>query len=106
MSGLYNTKRWQTTRDRILNRDNYTCQMCGCFLVKGRTHPRAAVVDHKIPHRGDPELFWCGDDGLCAMCAKCHNSAKQNEENKGYSDRIGPDGFPVDCRHPFNVTSG
>ena len=100
---LYKTKRWQITRQRILKRDLYTCQMpgCGCGLTKGRTHPRAAVVDHKTPHNGDPELFWCPDEGLQSTCLRCHNRTKQAIEKRGYSDQIGVDGFPVDKRHPF-----
>ena len=100
---LYHTARWQTTRERILLRDKYTCQQCGCGLTIGRTHPRAAVVDHKTPHRGDPVLFFCPDDGLQAMCKRDHDRHKQGEEARGYSDRIGEDGFPVDRRHPFWV---
>ncbi len=99
----YNTARWKATRERILLRDLYTCQMpgCGCGLTTGRTHPRAAVVDHKTPHRGDPDLFWCGDDGLQSLCATCHNRLKQRLEAHGFSNQIGVDGFPVDKRHPW-----
>ncbi len=103
---LFHTGRWRVTRERILRRDLYTCQQCGVLLTDGKTHPRAAVVHHKIPHHGDADLFWCPDDGLEAVCAKCHNSEKQSEEIRGYSDRIGPDGFPVDSRHPFNRSGG
>ena len=100
---LYNTARWKATRQRILLRDHYTCQVCRCGLVSGRTHPRAAVVDHKIPHNGDAELFWCGDDGLQALCKRDHDSGKQGEESRGYSDRIGADGWPIDQAHPFHT---
>ncbi len=73
-SKFYGTKRWQITRQRILKRDLYACQMpgCGCGLTTGRTHPRAAVVDHQTPHHGDEELFWCPDDGLQSLCLRCH----------------------------------
>jgi 5-methylcytosine-specific restriction endonuclease McrA len=39
---------------------------------------RASVADHKVPHRGDAELFWKGE--LQSLCAHCHSSAKQREE--------------------------
>ena len=102
-SKLYNSKRWKATRERILKRDLYTCRMpgCGVGLTTGRTHPRAAVVDHKTPHNGDPELFWCPDEGLQSTCKKCHDRVKQAIEKRGFSDQIGVDGFPVDKRHPF-----
>ena len=101
-SPLFQTLRWKATRERILLRDKYTCKSCGCGLTGGRTHPRAAVVHHLIPHHGEAELFWCGDDGLEASCKRCHDSALQRSEARGYSDRIGVDGFPVDSRHPWN----
>jgi predicted kinase len=102
-SKLYNSKRWKATRERILLRDLYNCQMpgCGVGLTTGRTHPRAAVVDHKTPHNGDPELFWCPDEGLQSTCKKCHDRVKQAIERRGYSDQIGVDGFPVDKHHPW-----
>ncbi len=102
---FYKTKRWDITRQRILKRDLWTCQMpaCGCLLTTGRKHPRAAVVDHKTPHNGDPELFWCPDDGLQATCKKCHDRVKQAIEKRGFSDQIGVDGYPVDLRHPFHA---
>jgi hypothetical protein len=33
----------------------------------------ATVVDHIIPHTGDPELFW-DVDNLQGLCDPCHNS--------------------------------
>lgn len=99
---LYNTARWRHTRERILHRDNYTCQMCGCFVIKSNRHPRSGEVDHITPHQHDPELFWCDDDGLQTLCKRCHATEKQSQERNGYSDRIGPDGLPVDPAHPFN----
>ncbi len=101
-SPLFQTSRWKATRERILLRDNYTCQQCGCGLTVGRTHPRAAVVHHKIPHHGAPVLFWCDDDELEAVCKRDHDGELQGEEARGYSDRIGVDGFPVCSNHPFN----
>ena len=100
---LYHTQRWQATRERILLRDKYTCQQCDCGLTGGRTHPRAAVVHHLIPHHGEAELFWCDDDGLEASCKRCHDGTLQREEARGYSDRIGADGLPVDPAHPFHT---
>jgi 5-methylcytosine-specific restriction protein A len=32
----------------------------------------ATVVDHIVPHRGDPELFW-KEDNLQPLCASCHS---------------------------------
>ncbi len=100
---LYHTARWKATRKRILKRDLHTCQQCGCGLTDGKTHPRASVVHHKVPHHGDADLFWCADDDLEAVCKRDHDGALQQEEASGYSDRIGLDGWPVDARHPANT---
>ena len=102
-SPLFQTARWQATRERILLRDRYTCQQCRCGLTGGRTHPRAAVVHHLKPHHGEAELFWCADDDLESVCKRDHDNALQREETKGYSDRIGVDGWPVDPKHPFHT---
>lgn len=51
-------------------------------------HPRcrycgkaATVVDHKTPHKGDKALFWDRNNWQ-ALCAPCHNGAKQREERR------------------------
>nr|WP_246413968.1 HNH endonuclease [Martelella radicis] len=41
----------------------------------------AALVDHKIPHRGDQRLFWDRTNWQ-PLCHHCHNSAKQSEERR------------------------
>lgn len=55
------------------------------FLAR---HPRCArcneaarIVDHVIPHKGDPKLFW--DSGNWQpLCTSCHSGAKQREERR------------------------
>jgi len=59
----------------------------------------ASVVDHVEPHGGDPVKFWTGP--LQSLCKPCHDGDKRTEEIRGYSDRIGADGYPADRRHPF-----
>lgn len=71
-------RRWRETRQRILVRDLYACQMCG-VLVAGKGE---AQIDHKRPHNEDPALFWCSDDGLQTLCLPCHTSRKQGEERR------------------------
>lgn len=58
------------------------------------------VADHVTPHRGDPHLFWCGE--LQTLCADHHDITKQRAEHRGFSARVGPDGWPVDPDHPAN----
>ncbi|WP_145012336.1 HNH endonuclease signature motif containing protein [Pseudomonas oryzihabitans] len=43
----------------------------------------ATVVDHSTPHRGDMEIFWDRSRWV-SLCAHCHSSVKQKEENQQY----------------------
>jgi 5-methylcytosine-specific restriction protein A len=72
---------------------------CLCSEV-GRVTP-ATVADHHPPHGGDYNKFRTGP--LRSLCASCHNS---RSGERGYSDAIGADGYPIDARHPFNKTRG
>jgi 5-methylcytosine-specific restriction endonuclease McrA len=68
--------RWKQLREKVLLRDRYTCQMCGCIHIGKGT----AVVDHLRPHRGDAGLFW-DETNLQVLCkSPCHDSVKQAEE--------------------------
>jgi 5-methylcytosine-specific restriction protein A len=71
-----------------------TCRFCA---AKGITTP-AQVADHVTPHRGNSDLFWFGE--LQSLSWSCHSATKQQLEVSGFSKEIGPDGWPVDCRHP------
>ena len=57
------TRRWQTLRAAILERDGYRCASCG---TRGRLE-----VDHVKPVRTHPELAYCPDN-LQALCPACH----------------------------------
>jgi len=62
----------------------------------------ASVVDHRIPHKGDPVLFW-DESNWQSLCKSHHDSQKQREEMRGR--RItGYDihGNPLDPAHPWN----
>lgn len=61
----------------------------------------ATVVDHKVPHRGNDELFW-NPDNHQPLCAPCHNSAKQREEKSGVKPGCNADGIPLDSKHHWN----
>ena len=45
----------------------------------------AAVVDHLVPHKRDPGLFW--DRSNCSLCEPHHNHEKQRLERLGYASR-------------------
>jgi 5-methylcytosine-specific restriction enzyme A len=76
----YRTARWLALRLRILGRDHWTCQWPGCH--RSLAGKGMAVVDHKVPHRGDEARFW--DEGnLWALCKPCHDGAKARAERAG-----------------------
>lgn len=76
MSGLYNY-RWQQLRLHFL-RAHPLCVMCE---RRGRL-VAASVVDHVVPHKGNPVLFWDATNWQ-GLCASCHNSRKQMLEQPG-----------------------
>ena len=82
---------------RIYKNHNPLCAMC---YAKGRV-AAATVVDHKVPHKGDPVLFWDVQNWQ-ALCKTCHDQHKQAQERRGYSNEVAVDGWPTDQHHPSN----
>jgi len=79
----YNLKRWKLLRMAAFERDLFTCQ-CGCGTIEPDTSQ--LVGDHKIPHRGNPDLFW-DIDNVQTLTKPCHDRVKQAEEHRA---RVGP----------------
>jgi 5-methylcytosine-specific restriction enzyme A len=92
----YNTAAWKRLR-RVKLTENALCEPCLDIGVL----TFATVVDHKKPvsSGGDP---FPSLDGLCSMCASCHNRKSQGEQHgKPFvNEAIGLDGWPVDPNHP------
>lgn len=68
--------RWRRARAEFLS-ENPLCEYC---KARG-LYVSATVVDHKIPHRGDIDLFWDRSNWQ-SLCASCHNSEKQRQERR------------------------
>jgi len=68
---VYNNNAWRKLRDEIIERDNYTCQLCGS--TEG-----PMIADHIKPHRGDNDLFW-DKDNLITLCKNCHDYKTRQE---------------------------
>lgn len=81
---LYRTKRWHRLRELVLRRAGGCCERPGCnaTLTRGRKGPKAAMVDHIWPHRGDHALFF-DVDNLWALCRPCHDTWKARIEHRG-----------------------
>lgn len=94
----YSSPRWRGPAGRrtVQLHDTPWCEPCKAL---GRSRP-ATVANHKIPHRGDPRLFWHG--ALESMCKTCHDKATQRAEIEGFRRDVDDDGFPTDPDHPFN----
>jgi hypothetical protein len=93
--GWYKTRAWRLIRRQQLNTEPL-CRMCD----GERRTTVATVCDHIERHQGDRVKFFSGP--FQSLCKPCHDRAKQSEERRGYSSQVGPDGWPVDARHPAN----
>ncbi len=93
---MYNTRVWKRGRYAFLQR-NPLCEIC---RNAGRITP-AIVVNHRRAHRGSWSLFK-DESNWQALCKSCHDSEAQSIDKKGYSNRVGDDGWPADVKHPFH----
>jgi 5-methylcytosine-specific restriction protein A len=67
--------RWQK-QSKLFLQSHPLCVSC---LAQGR-YTRATVVDHSIPHRGDPALFWDRKNWQ-PLCKPCHDKKTWTEDN-------------------------
>lgn len=72
------TGKWDRESRAFLRRWPF-CARCGVEL--DLETPRAAVVDHIRPHRGDQALFW-DQSNWQRLCTPCHSGAKQRAERR------------------------
>jgi hypothetical protein len=82
----YGSSQWKKKRAEQL-RLHPRCFFC---LLAGM-ETRATTADHRIPHRGDHDLFWYGD--LDSLCSTHHSSSKQRQERRGHGGGTGLDGW-------------
>ena len=73
---LLNAKRWAETKLIVRERTNGLCEEC---LKEGR-YVKATVVDHVVPHRGDPTLFWDRSNWR-GLCKSCHDKKTGREDS-------------------------
>jgi len=75
----YNTARWERLRQQVFVRDGYVCQRSGVLCVGKHPAPNSPVANHKVPHKGDPKLFW-DIDNLETVAKEVHDGLIQSEE--------------------------
>jgi 5-methylcytosine-specific restriction endonuclease McrA len=89
----YDRKRWKRRAKLQLTLE----PLCAGCLRHGVVAP-ATIADHVVPHRGNEQEFWFGK--LQSLCGSCHSGEKAEVERRGFSCAIGPDGWPIDEKHP------
>ena len=73
---LLKDPRWQKRRLEIMQRDNFTCQMCGNGLTSGVP----LNVHHYVYHKG--YLPWeYPDKDLITLCRDCHHKLHEDKPN-------------------------
>ena len=88
----YGTARWKELRRITLVRYPI-CTRCENVV--------SAIVDHKIPHKGNIDLFF-DETNLTGLCKSCHDSWKARQENGRVDTACNDDGYPVDPNHPWS----
>lgn len=88
--------RWRKARERHLARSPFCirCERRGLIVA-------ATVVNHRIPHEGDPVLFW-DENNWESSCKPCHDGPTQAEEKSGIVKGTDASGRPNDPGHPWN----
>lgn len=70
----YNS-RWRKESKHYLQ-THPLCEEC----MKHGVYTAATVVDHIVPHRGDPVLFW-NQSNWQALCKRCHDKKTGQEDS-------------------------
>jgi 5-methylcytosine-specific restriction protein A len=78
----YKTARWRALRLEVLARDGYRCRQTGVMLTGKYPADDSPTVDHIVPHRGDPVMFW-DPNNLQSVSKAWHDSVKQSQERRG-----------------------
>jgi len=79
----YRTKRWYQLRHQVFVRDLYKCQRTGQMCSGKYPAPNSPVANHKVPHRGNPDLFW-DINNIETVTKAVHDGLIQSEERKRY----------------------
>lgn len=78
---LYQTKEWSELRRLCFERDLYICQRSGVLCTGKGNEPNTAIANHKIPHHGDPVLFF-DLDNLETVSKEVHDGLIQRQEKQ------------------------
>ncbi len=87
--------RWQKKRLEILQRDNFTCQITGCFETTKTLHVHH--LDYLDSETSEGPWDY-PDNYLITVCEDCHNEI--NERRKKYEKRL-IHAFRLHLKDPF-----
>lgn len=79
----YSTKAWAELRLKVFERDGYICQRTGVICAGKHPAPDSPTAHHKVPHRGNPALFW-DEANLITVTKIEHDTVIQAEEARAY----------------------
>lgn len=71
---LLKDSRWQKKRLKIMNRDKFSCCVCGCGLDDGTT-----LNVHHISYKPGKKPWEYSDDSLITLCCSCHQKFHNGE---------------------------
>jgi 5-methylcytosine-specific restriction enzyme A len=97
--------KWQRESKAFLSRpENVLCRQC---KARGRL-VSAHQVDHIVPHRKDPKLFWARSNWqpLCAKCGAEKSAREQANYRTGkpvVAKGCDVTGAPLDPNHPWHA---
>lgn len=77
----YFTAEWKRMKQAAHVRDNYTCQRTGILCIGKYPAPNSPVANHKVPHHGDPKLFW-DLNNIETVAKSVHDGEIQSQERQ------------------------
>lgn len=73
-NSFYQSKQWKQTRNYVINRDHYQCQVCGNVINNRK------IIDHIIPLKIDNAKA-LNTNNLWTLCQRCHTIKTNIEYN-------------------------
>ena len=92
----YYDHRWRKARVNFLA-SNGLCIAC----KRSGKVVKATIVDHIIPHKGNPTLFW-DPKNWQPLCKRHHDITKQRIEKGNALIGVDAKGRPTHPNHPWN----
>lgn len=73
---LYSTSMWKKARKQFLQ-EHPLCEEC----KRNGVIKAAEIVDHRIPHKGNEQLFW-DESNWQSLCKECHDRKTAKEDGR------------------------